>query len=71
MLRTAGPARSANVSGIWNMGVDAGLGSGTLVLAPVAAVVGFTRMFWLLPALLALAFVLRLPALPGAIRRSP
>ncbi len=61
MLRAAGQARSANVSGIWNMGMDAGFGGGTLVLAPVAAAIGFTRMFWLLPALFVLAFALVLP----------
>jgi predicted MFS family arabinose efflux permease len=61
MLRAAGPSRSANVSGIWNMAVDVGFGTGTLLLAPVGAAIGFTRMFWLLPALFAVAFVLRLP----------
>ena len=60
MLRATGPGLLANVSGIWNMGVDAGFGAGALLLAPVAAVAGYARMFWLLPALFALAFVIRL-----------
>jgi predicted MFS family arabinose efflux permease len=64
LLRAAGPARAANVSGIWNMAVDVGFGSGALVLAPVAAGLGFTRMFWLLPVLFAVAFMLRVPGRP-------
>ncbi|HYW25752.1 MAG TPA: MFS transporter [Terriglobales bacterium] len=60
MLRWAGPGRSAGVSGIWNMAVDAGIGGGALAMGPVGAAVGFSRAFWLLPALFALAFVLRL-----------
>lgn len=59
--RAAGPRRAGNVSGIWNMAVDAGLGSGTLVLAPVAAAIGYPGMFWLLPALFGAGFLLRLP----------
>jgi hypothetical protein len=68
MLRAAGAARAANVSGIWNVAVDVGFG-GTLLLAPVAATVGFARMFWLLPVLFGLALALRLAAPRGTVRR--
>jgi predicted MFS family arabinose efflux permease len=61
MLRGAGHKRSAGVSGIWNMAVDAGIGGGALGMGRVGAAIGFARAFWLLPALFALAFVLRLP----------
>jgi predicted MFS family arabinose efflux permease len=62
MLRGAGRGRSAGVSGIWSMAVDAGIGGGALGMGPIGAAIGLTRAFWLLPALFALAFVLRLPA---------
>jgi predicted MFS family arabinose efflux permease len=60
MLRGAGRARSAGVSGSWSMAVDAGIGAGALAMGPVGAAVGLAHAFWLLPALFALAFVLRL-----------
>jgi predicted MFS family arabinose efflux permease len=59
MLRVTGVERSASVSGIWNMGVDAGFGTGALLLAPVAVVLGYSGMFWLLPMLFGLAFLIR------------
>jgi predicted MFS family arabinose efflux permease len=62
MLRAAGRGRSAGVSGIWSVAVDAGIGGGALGMAPIGAAVGLARAFWLLPALFALAFVLRLRA---------
>lgn len=62
MLGAAGRGRSAGVSGIWSMAVDAGIGAGALLMAPTGAAIGLARAFWLLPALYALAFVLRLPA---------
>jgi predicted MFS family arabinose efflux permease len=62
MLQGAGRGRSAGVSGIWNMAVDAGIGGGALGIGSIGATVGLARAFWLLPALFALAFVLRLPA---------
>jgi len=43
------------------MAVDAGIGGGALAMAPVGAAVGLGRAFWLLPALYALAFLIRLP----------
>lgn len=61
MLRGAGRERSAGVSGIWSVAVDAGIGVGTLAMAPLGAAVGLSRAFWLLPALYAIGFVLRLP----------
>jgi predicted MFS family arabinose efflux permease len=61
MLRGAGGHRSAGVSGIWSVAVDAGIGAGTLAMAPLGAAIGLSRAFWLLPALYALGFVLRLP----------
>ena len=60
MLRGAGHGRSAGVSGIWSVAVDAGIGCGALGMGPVGGAIGLTRAFWLLPALFALAFVLRL-----------
>jgi len=60
LLSAAGPGRSAAVSGIWSMAMDAGYGSGTLVLAPVGAAIGYARMFWLLPGLFVLSLLLRL-----------
>ena len=69
MLRGAGHGRSAGVSGIWSVAVDAGIGGGALGMAPVGAAMGLTRAFWLLPALFALAFVLRLTG-PGTLRGS-
>jgi len=65
LLKAAGPSRAGNVSGIWNMAVDTGFGSGTLVLAPVAAAIGYSSMFWVLPLLFVAGFALRLP------RRAP
>jgi predicted MFS family arabinose efflux permease len=62
MLRAAGRGRSAGVSGIWNMAVDAGIGGGALGLAPIGAAIGLAGAFWLLPALYVLGFVLRLRA---------
>jgi len=48
------------ISGIWNMGVDAGFGTGALVLAPVAVLIGYSRMFWILPLLFGAALAVRL-----------
>jgi predicted MFS family arabinose efflux permease len=67
MLRLAGAERSAGVSGIWSMAIDAGIGGGALVMGPAGAAIGLGRAFWLLPALFALGFLLRLPA-PGGCR---
>ena len=61
MLRGAGRGRSAGVSGMWGVAVDAGIGGGALGMGAVAAAIGLARAFWLLPALFALAFVVRLP----------
>jgi predicted MFS family arabinose efflux permease len=63
MLRRAGAGRSAGVSGIWSVAVDAGIGGGALGIGTVGAAIGLTRAFWLLPALFALGFLLRLPFL--------
>jgi predicted MFS family arabinose efflux permease len=60
MLRLAGRERAAGVSGIWSMAVDAGIGGGALAMGPVGAAIGLGRAFWLLPALFALGFALRL-----------
>lgn len=68
MLHGAGRARAAGVSGIWSVAVDAGIGGGALLMAPAGAAIGLARAFWVLPALYALAFVLRLPG--GSARRS-
>ena len=62
MLHGSGGRNTATVSGIWNMGVDAGFGTGALVLAPIAVVLGYRRMFWILPGLFALALLVRLLA---------
>jgi predicted MFS family arabinose efflux permease len=68
MLRGAGRERAAGVSGIWSVAIDAGIGAGALGMAPVGAAIGLSRAFWLLPALYALGFLLRLPGLGrGAI----
>lgn len=64
MLRSAGPGQGAHVSGIWNMAVDVGFGAGALLLAPVAATVGYAGMFWTLPALFALGLAARIAARP-------
>jgi predicted MFS family arabinose efflux permease len=71
MLRGAGPGRSAGVSGIWSVAVDVGIGGGALGMGPVGAAIGLVSAFWLLPALYALAFLLRLPqpGEPGTRRR--
>jgi predicted MFS family arabinose efflux permease len=68
MLRAAGRGRSAGVSGIWSVAVDAGIGGGALGMAPIGAAIGLARAFWLLPALFALGFFLRLRS-PNADRR--
>jgi len=60
MLHGAGPGRSAGVSGIWSVAIDAGIGGGALAMGPVGAAIGLSRAFWLLPALFALGFVMRL-----------
>jgi hypothetical protein len=39
------------VSGLWNMGVDVGVATSALVLAPLGAAIGYQAMFWTLPAL--------------------
>jgi len=71
MLRSTAGAEPSLVGGLWNVAVDAGIGLGALTLAPVAAVVGFPRMFWMLPVLLAVSFAIRLAALRagGAVAR--
>ena len=61
MLDAAGRGRSAGVSGIWGVAVDAGIGGGALVMAPLGVAIGLARAFWLLPALYVLALLLRLP----------
>jgi len=61
MLHQAGPDRSAGVSGIWSVAIDGGIGGGALLMGPAAAALGLAGAFWLLPALFALAFVVRLP----------
>ena len=66
MLRGAGRGRSAGVSGIWSVAVDAGIGGGALAMGPIGAAFGLAHAFWLLPALFALGFVLRLPAQGGS-----
>jgi predicted MFS family arabinose efflux permease len=60
MLHAAGPERPAGVSGIWSMSIDAGIGGGALLMGPAGAAIGLSNAFWLLPALFALGFVLRL-----------
>lgn len=67
MLRGAGRGRSAGVSGVWSMAVDAGIGGGAVAMGPVSAALGLAHAFWLLPALYAVGFLLRLPG-PGAER---
>ena len=62
MLRSAGPGRSQHISGIWNMAVDVGFGAGALLLAPLAASVGYAGMFWTLPVLFALSLAVRIAA---------
>jgi predicted MFS family arabinose efflux permease len=59
MLDAAGRGRSAGVSGIWSVAVDAGIGAGALAMAPLGAAIGLARAFWLLPALYVLALVFR------------
>jgi predicted MFS family arabinose efflux permease len=66
MLKSTEPSRAAIVGGLWNMGVDAGLGAGALALAPLAALVGYQAMFWILPALFLAALALRLAAGTGS-----
>ena len=60
MMGRVDRSRAGHVSGLWNMAVDAGFGLGTLVLAPVAARVGYVAMFWILPALVVVSVGLRL-----------
>jgi MFS family permease len=55
MLRATHGSRPNVVSGFWNVAIDAGVGTGALALAPIGSAVGFTRMLWLLPALLVLS----------------
>jgi predicted MFS family arabinose efflux permease len=64
MLDAAGRGRSAGVSGLWSVGVDAGIGGGALVIAPLGAAIGLAGAFWLLPVLYVVALVLSL-ARPG------
>jgi predicted MFS family arabinose efflux permease len=63
MLRATQGSRPNVVSGFWNVAMDAGVGSGALVLAPVGAAVGFAHMLWLLPGLLVLSIAIRLAEL--------
>jgi predicted MFS family arabinose efflux permease len=69
MLHASKGHDTAVISGIWNMGVDAGFGTGALVLAPVAVVLGYTRMFWILPVLFAAALAIRLSSGSRTFRR--
>jgi predicted MFS family arabinose efflux permease len=64
MLDAAGRGRSAGVSGLWSVAVDAGIGGGALVIAPLGAAIGLAGAFWLLPVLYVVALVLSL-ARPG------
>jgi predicted MFS family arabinose efflux permease len=66
MLRTAGGERATHVSGLWNMGVDVGFGTGALLLAPLAAWIGYPAMFWTLPCLFAVGLLGRLLERPKA-----
>ena len=59
MLRSTHPSRAGLVGGLWNVAVDVGFGTSALILAPVAALVGYQAMFWILPALFAAALAAR------------
>jgi predicted MFS family arabinose efflux permease len=59
MIRSTDPSRAGIVSGLWNMGVDVGVATSALVLAPLGAAIGYQAMFWTLPALFLAALAAR------------
>ena len=59
MLRSTDPSRAGMVGGLWNMAVDVGFATSALVLAPLAAWIGYAAMFWTLPALFLAALAAR------------
>jgi predicted MFS family arabinose efflux permease len=59
MLRSTDPSRSGMVGGLWNVAVDVGFATSALLLAPLAASIGYPAMFWTLPALFLAALAAR------------
>jgi predicted MFS family arabinose efflux permease len=59
MLRSTDPSRAGIVGGLWNVAVDVGFATSALLLAPLAASIGYPAMFWTLPALFLAALAAR------------
>jgi predicted MFS family arabinose efflux permease len=59
MLKSTDPSRAGLVGGLWNVAVDVGFGTSALILAPVAALIGYQAMFWILPVLFVAALSAR------------